>query len=362
MANTAVSSGNTAKRFRRDFYVEYVRQNRMAKFAGTNENNIIQVKEGDDGKQISIPLVTRLKSSGVTGSTRLTGNEEAIGNYNWDMTPTYRRHAVRLDKEEREKAEFDLMMAARPLLKNWAMNDLREQYIDAFCAVYNGTTYTNLDGAAATAGIRNTWNSNNSDRVLYGELASNYNATFATALATVDSTNDKMKPAIIDLAKNIAQTADPFITPVQVGEDDEYFVLFVGSTAMYHLRSDTTMQSVNRDARERNMQNPLFRGGDLMWDNVLIREVPEITLRYTNNAASMLKTAGNGSTAVEPCFFCGAQALAWAIGQRPDFKTDELDDYGFRPGVAIEKKELVNKLFFNNKQNGMVSVFVTGVR
>lgn len=360
MASTTIHSGNTVTRFKREFFVEYVRQNRMAKFAGTNPNNIIQVIE--DEKIISVPLVTRLRSSGVTGSARLSGNEENIGNYAWTMTPTYRRHGVRLTKEEREKSEFDMMMAARPLLKNWAMEDLRNQQLDALCAVYNGTTYTGIDGASATAGIRNTWNSNNSDRVLYGELASNYNATFATALATVDSTNDKMKPAIIDLAKNIAMTADPFITPVQVGEDDEYFVLFVGSTAMYHLRNDSTMLQANRDARERNLSNPLFRGGDLMWDNVLIREVPEITTRFSNNSASIFYTGGNSSTKAEPAFFCGAQALGWGVGQRPDFKTDMDEDYGFAPGVAIEKKEVVNKLFFNNKQNGMVSVFVTGVR
>jgi N4-gp56 family major capsid protein len=359
MANTTVSSGNTAKRFMRDFFVEYVRDNRMSKFAGTNPNNIIQVKEGSE-KVISIPLVTRLKGSGVTGSQRLTGNEEAIGNYNWDMATTYRRHGVRLDKEEREKSEFDMMMAAKPLLKNWALEDLRNQYLDAFCAVYNGTTYSAID--SATAGIRNTWNANNSDRVLYGAVTSNYNATFATALANVDSTNDKLSPDMIDLAKNIAQTADPFIRPVQVGEDDEYFVMLVGSTAMYHLRNNSVMLQANRDARERNINNPLFRGGDLMWDNVLIREVPEITRRFSANAASLFATGGNSSTAAEPAFLCGAQALAWAIGQRPDFTTDNTDDYGFRPGVAIEKKELVNKLFFNNKQHGMVSVFVSGVR
>jgi hypothetical protein len=131
---------------------------------------------------------------------------------------------------------------------------------------------------------------------------------------------------------------------------------------MYHLRNNSVMLQANRDARERNINNPLFRGGDLMWDNVLIREVPEITRRFSANAASLFATGGNSSTAAEPAFLCGAQALAWAIGQRPDFTTDNTDDYGFRPGVAIEKKELVNKLFFNNKQHGMVSVFVSGVR
>lgn len=362
MANTSVHSGNTVTRFCREFFVEYVRQNRMAKFAGTNENNIVVIKEGDGGKVVSIPLVTRLKSSGVTGSQRLAGNEESIGNYAWTITPTYRRHGVRLSKEERKKSEFDMMMAARPLLKNWAMEELRNQQLDALSAVYNGTTYTSIDGASATASIRNTWNANNSDRVLYGQDTANYNATFATALATVDSTNDKMKPEIIDLAKTIAQTADPFITPVQVGEDDEYFVFFVGSTAMGHLRNNTTMQQANRDARERSANNPLFRGGDLLWDNVLIREVPEITTRFSNNASSLFFTGGNGSTKAEPAFFCGAQALGWAIGTRPMFKVDETDDYGFSPGVAIEKDEAVNKLFYNNKQNGMVSVFVSGVR
>ena len=360
MGNTTISSGNREKRFLSDFFSEYVRDNRFSRFSGTNENNIIHVKE-DAKKVISIPLVAKLRGAAKVGNSTLTGSEDTLANYNWDMTTTYRRNAVRVTMEEKDAPAFDIMSAARGALMTWSMEDLRDEIILNMAAVYNGTTYAKADDT--TAGVRNTWNSNNSDRVLYGAATSNYNATFATALATVDSTTDKLTPDIIDLAKNIAVTADPGIRPVRVQEDDEYFVMFVGSTARYHLGNNATMVAANRDARERGVNNPLFRGGDLLWDNVLIREVPEITKLFNGSTStSLFKTGGNGSTAVEPAFFCGAQALGWAMGERPGLKVDSDYDYGFQPGVAVQKKELVNKLFFNNKQHGMVSVFVTGVR
>lgn len=360
MANTTVSSGNRSKRFESEFFKEYARDNRFSRFQGTDSNAIIHVKEGAE-KSISIPLVAKLRGAAKTGSSRLAGNEDTLANYNWDMTTTYRRNAVKLTQEEREASEFDLLMAAKPALMTWSMEDLRDEIVLNMAAVYNGTTYAKADDT--TAAVRNTWNANNSDRVLYGATTANYNATFATALANVDSAADKLSPDIIDLAKNIAVTADPGIRPVRVREDDEYFVLFTGSTGMYHLRNNSDMKQANRDARERGADNPLFKGGDLLWDNVLIREVPEITKLFNGSTStSLFKTGGNGSTAAEPAFFCGAQALAWAIGKRPRLVVDNEDDYTFQPGVAVEKKELVNKTFFNNKQHGMVSVFVTGVR
>src|SRR6185369_2627949 len=62
----------------------------------------------------------------------------------------------------------------------------------------------------STAAQRNTWNADNSDRVLYGATSANYNATFATALATVGpSPTDDLTAPTVSLAKMLAKKANP---------------------------------------------------------------------------------------------------------------------------------------------------------
>lgn len=359
MANTTVSSGNQKTVFLSEFFAEYIRANRFSRYARPNTNAVIHIKEErtTERKPISMPLITRLTGAGVTGSATLRGNGEALGNYSDLITPTYRRHAVEFDKEEMEKTDIQLMRAAREMLLGWSMENLRDQVIDAMAAADDGTTYGEIDTVAAS--VRNTWNSNNSDRVLYGATTGNYNATFSTALANIDATDDKLDRGIISTLADIAKTADPHIRPIRVTEDEEFYVCFVGSRSMRHLRSD--LETLHSQGLPRTMQgNPLWRAGDLHWENVIIREVPEITAQYTDNASSLFNDAGATSTKVEPVFFCGAQALGWAIGRRTNLIIDRTEDYNFQPGIAVEKKEAVKKLVFNDKQHGMVSGFVSG--
>lgn len=356
MANTAVNSGNVVTKFQSEFFREWLRGNRFARYTGTGMNNVICIKE--DRKKVSIPLVTRLTGSGVSGSATLRGSGENIGNYADTLTPTYYRHAVEFDKEELEKPEIDLMRAARPLLMDWAMELVRNQTIDAMSAFYDGTTYANATTASET--VKDGWLGNNTDRVLFGAALSNRSTTdHSASLANVDSTTDVLDPGLVSLAKRIAKTADRHIRPLTAEEDDETYILFAGSRAFRDFYNDTGYQANLQNAMQRGKDNPLFRPGDLFHDNVIIREVPEITTRLTASAA--FATAGASSIAVEPCFLCGTQAIGFGLGQRPQVVIDRDYDYGFQPGVAVELKHHIKKLFWNNIQNGVVTVYVSGV-
>jgi hypothetical protein len=93
MANTQTASELVVTKFLSDFFKEYIRNNRFSRYTGAGVNNVINIKEGR--KKIEVPLVTRLKGNGVTGSSTLRGNGEAIGNYGHELAPTYYRQAVR---------------------------------------------------------------------------------------------------------------------------------------------------------------------------------------------------------------------------------------------------------------------------
>lgn len=348
MANSTTSAANVVTNWERKYFGEYTRNNRFSKFEGTGSNNIIVAREG---KQIvSVPMVSRLTGAGVSGSTALVGSEEALSNYGWDLTPTYERNAVVVTKEELEKPNFDFLGAAREQLGVWARTLHRDNTLDALGAIYNGTTYSTY--AAAVEGAKDTWLANNDGvvkRVLFGDAIGNQSATDHSASLAAVTAGMTLDATTVSLLKRMAQTADPHITPLRTSDDEEFFVLFVSSEARRDLMADTAFLQAQREANVRGMSNPLFKGGDLMWDNVLIREVPEI---------ASLGTVGASSAAVSPVYLCGAEAVGHAFGQRPRMTRLREDDYDFKRGVGVEHKEQVRKMFWNNVQNGVVTGYV----
>lgn len=361
MADTTLASGSVVQKWDDDYFAEYVRDSGFAAYMGTGTNSVIKVKEelvNEAGKTINIPLVTRLKGQGVTGNTTLEGQEEALGNYNWSLTLNLLRHGVVVTEWEEKGTEIDLRNAGRDMLKTWSMDMLRggisgqsiHGVVEALGAIYNGTTYSSFADAAEAA--KDTWQTNNSDRVLYGSATSNASGDSSVDLAKVDSTNDKLSAANVSLMKRLAKAADPHIRPIRVNGGREYFVMFTGQYAFRDLKEDSVMQQANREARERSVgSNPLFQDGDLIWDGVIIREIPEI---------GVLSGVGASSINVQPAYLCGAEAVCLAWGQRPRSRT-QVTDYGFRNGVAIQEMRDIRKSFFNNVQHGVVTGYFSGV-
>jgi hypothetical protein len=357
MANTTTGSDLVVTKFLSDFFAEYFRENLFFPYMGSDSNKVIQVKEGR--QLINIPLVSKLSGNGVTGSATLDGNEEILANYAYTLTPTYHRNAVRLSAEEREKPAIDLMRAAKEMLKGWGMEKVRDDIIVEALGSFNnsGTIVTVEDSTAAINTAADAWVANNTDRVLYGATTANYSAgDHSASLANVDTTNDKLTGDVVRLARKIARTCDPIIKPIRVAGGIETYVMFVGTQAFLHLQED--LETLHSNAGNRGEGNPLFKPGDLMWDNVVVREVPEISSLLANS--SYYATAGNSSSKVEPAFLCGAQAVGYGLGQKPNLVADNDKDYRFQPGVAVELKHDIDKLVYNNKDHGLVSVFVTG--
>jgi N4-gp56 family major capsid protein len=321
------------------FFAEYVRKNRFSKYMGTSDSSMIQVKRDltvKSGDSITFAAVRRLVGAGVTGNTVLTGNEEILDSRSMKLTVGVIRHAVAVTEWDEQKSSIDLRNAAKPALQNWAMEKLRGDIIDGLGSI-NGVSF-----ALATAAQRNTWTVANSDRVLFGALVANgVSGVHATALLTVDNTADKMTGSILSLAKRRAQTASPHIRPIQVVDDsdEEWFVCFMPSIVFRDFRADPAVLAVNKDARPREngwMDNPLFSGGDLMWDGVIVREIPELP-----TAVGL----GNAGIDVAASYLCGAQALGVGWAQTTRTRTNVLD-YDFTHGVGIQEMRAVGKLRF----------------
>lgn len=356
---TQLATASEKQLWMTDYFQEYVRESGFMPYMGRSPKNIIISKyelQNESGKTINIPFIGRLKGDGVTGSGVLSGNEEELSNFNCSISVDWRRNAVVVPKSTSFKTEINLLNAAKDGLRSWEAEKLRDDVIKAMLAVVT-TGDTVVDWGSATAGNKNSFAAANADRLLFGATKSNYSATWSTAFATnIDTAADKCTVAQMSLARRMARQADPHIRPFKTSNGREFYVAFHGSRTFRDLKGDSTMQQANRDARPRDVnENPLFQDGDLLYDGMLHREVPEIDDMCTRLGG--FDAAGAASCDVRPVLVCGQGAVGIAWGQEPTPKSDLDKDYGFRPGVGIEELLGVKPIVFNGKPNGILHAY-----
>ena len=368
MASTQVLSGLDLTKWQRKFIRPYLRDSGFDAYMGASEMDIICVKNDlkTDGYTIRLPLVLDLRSDGVSGNTRLAGSEEALDQYYQDISWDFHRHGVEHTKKERKKSAVELLEASRGLLRNWASELVKYQIIDQFHAL-NGTKYTD-----AAESAKDTWLTNNTDRVLFGNAISNHSANdHSAALANIDTTNDKITADSIHLMKRIARGAYPRIKPYKTGtQGREYYVHFTHPRVFRDLKKDTTILSAQRDARPRDVdKNPIFQDGDIIYDGIIFREIPELEwAKYSSsvNTETTLVGVGDSSSDVGVGFLCGCQSIGFVNKQLATPVTKNEDDYGFVHGVGIELAHGIEKVTWNNgnsannvarKDFGMVTTY-----
>jgi hypothetical protein len=380
MATTTPHSNNELVKYARKVWAQgYLRENRLTPYQGGSPNSIIRIVRdlAADGKQINVPLVDQMRGSGY-GTGTLTGNEESIDNYGFPMWADYLRHATRWQKSADRDSSFNFREIATPLLNNWYKARLRDETVLAMLSIPQATVPTGFRGpvgsringipwASASAGQRNAWMDANSDRVIFGSALGNYVAgNFGTSAANVDTTNDRLTANVVSLAKRVAMnTTQNKITPYTVESNmQEQYLMFVGSRSMRDLKSDTTIANALREMIPKSSEgyaSPLFRAGDVMWDNVIVTEIPEIDTLLT------LTGIGASSSNVVPAFLCGASAMAIVTAEMPTPTTADETDYQFNTGLGIEGQYGVGKIAKIPaggsvlKDWGMVSLFLSSV-
>lgn len=364
MADTTVLSGLELTKWRKKFIREFVRDSGFEPYMGTSPMDIIHVVNDlqSDGYTIRVPLVKALNSPGVSGNTRLGGNEETMDQYYQDVSWEFYRNAIEISKKEREKAAVNLLEERQPLLREWAAELVKYELIENFHKL-NGTKYT-----LASEGVKDAWLTANSDRVLFGSAVGNHSTDHSAALGNIDSSADRLDPDMITLAKRIARKARPRIRPFKTGtQGREYYVLFAHPLCFRDLKENADMKTANREARPRDVEsNPIFQDGDLIYDGVIVREIPEFYSprdpNDTVNPETHLEGVGNSSIDVGVNFLCGAQAIAMVNKQPATPIQKREDDYGFFSGVGVELAHGIEKLTWNNGSGdrqdvGMMTVY-----
>lgn len=366
MAETTVSTALRVKQWDDKAHREYIRANRFKRYMGTNENSIIQLKEDltkKKGDAITINLLGALDSSTGynTGSVDLVGNEKALPNDGHQISIGVVRDATLVNVEEEQASAISIRNAGKTALKDLQMRYLRNDIIKALGSIGG------IDYASATEAQKDAWLTANTDRVLFGSAKSNTAATHAGSLSNIDGTNDRLTKEVVSLLKRQAQSAQTAngegIRPFRYGEDQETFVLFAGTHAFRDLKND--LATVHKDAMPEGKNNPLFSGTtSLLWDGVVIRELPELPV-YPEAGADPDGTGALPKIDVEPIYLCGSQALAVAWGMRTKTTTRKEDDYGFKYGVGFMELRGVDKILWgagtSGKDWGMATGYVASI-
>ena len=374
MAVSTVQNNNKLIKFTEQINREYVRENLFSPYMGEANNSVIRLRMETKagGEQINIPLLARLTGAGLSTGT-LVGAEEELNDYGYRVWVDFARNAVRTNKYQQQIDSADIFGEAKPHLSDWGKELQKLEIIQALGALPSEAAPAGLASAAgqrvngillnlATAGQMNTFMTDNADRILFGATTANVAGTFALSLANVDATADKLNGAAVSLMKFIAKHANPRIRPYMLENGLEFFVMFAGGLPFRDLKAD--LKQVNADARERNVDtNPIFQDGDLMYDGVIIREIPEVDDFV--RAGGLWNTAmANAGVLAHPVWLCGQSAVSMPWGQmaKPTFLKE--DDYQFNVGAGVEMCYGVGKTFKKHpkagtalKQWGVVSGF-----
>jgi hypothetical protein len=352
MAETSLPTNSRVIRWQRDFYREYIRANRFSKFMGSDESAAIQINEDltrNIGEQVNFELVNRLTASGITGTSTLEGNEEALGQRNFRVTVDRTRHAVVHDSLHEQFSAIDLVSAKKAVLMDWFKENVRDRIITALGSISTDGS-THYAYASASEADKDTWLVNNSDRVIFGADVGS-NTDHSADLLQVDTTNDTFTTTNLVKLKDKAKSCSPKIKPIKVNDEEEWYVVVTGTKNFRNIQ--TSLATVNQNAweRARGESNPLFTGGDLIYDGMIIKEVPEI---------ASLGAVGTSSAQVMPAYLLGTQAVAYAIAQRSKM-IENIRDYGAKKGAGVEMIDAIKKMYFGTGASDTTTPRMNGV-
>jgi hypothetical protein len=360
MTTTTLTDNARVLKYQRDFYKDFIRENRFSQYVGADDGSPIQLVEDltkGPGESVRLFLVNELGATVAGGGIRtgyqtLKGHETPMSLRSVDLKVATSRFAVTIHEQDRQFSAIDLVEARRSILQDNFKTYFRDRIITALGSVsIDGVTHYAYTAAEEVA-HKDVWLANNSDRVFFGNNVGSF-SDHSDDLGQLDTTNDIVNDANLKLWRDKVEAASPKIRPIKVKGGEEWYVVFMGSKLFR--QAQTALAQLNREAwvRAAGESNPLFTGGDLITDGLIIKKIPEI--------GSLAGTPGAGSSvAVAPAYMVGAQALGYGVALRSKLITDT-DDYGEVNGAGIKMIDCVNKLYFGAGASDRTTPKMNGV-
>lgn len=320
------------------------------------------------GDTASYDIVDILSGKPVMGDKRLSGKMMALKFGSQDIRIDQIRGGVDPGgRMSRKRTLYDLRMLSMANLQGWNIN------------MKDNTTLVHLAGARGYQ-LGKDWSSvpleSDPD---FGEIVVNpvmpptYNRRYITGsglgnalTAALDNTDKLTLTSLDELRTGIDESEYPLqgirLEGDESDEEDPLYVLRVSPTGYQQLRESSTDKDwntlvSNAVTRASISKHPLFRGGDLLWRNILIKKTRRsVRFRAGDNVRQYAADGTTINTVTAPVGFdrailLGAQALAWAYGADEGSGYhlswhEEKTDHGARVEVSTSLMAGARKLTF----------------
>jgi N4-gp56 family major capsid protein len=328
------------------------------RFTGKGPNSMIQriteLTKSEKGDRAVLTLVADLEGDGVVGDYTMENNEEAIKAYDTVITIDQLRNANRLaGRMADQKSVVNFRGTSKDVLAYWLADRIDQMtFLTLSGAAY---TLSNKDIARAV----NPTGRNLNDLAFASDVTApstrrwrQWDATNGlstgdnTAIVTADTPSWEM------LVETKAFMKDEYIRGIKGPGNTEFYHVFMCPQGVAKLKQDSTFIANLQNAGPRGTANPLFSGGMITQDGLIIHE-----FRHVYNS----QTWGSGAVPGQAVLFCGAQALGMADIGLP-YWDEETFDYGNQHGVSIGKifgllKPVFNSIYSSSSEDfGVVRV------
>jgi len=351
MTEFALGADLAVQRWSTDLAREAEVKQYFRKFMGKGHENMIMVKtelNKKAGEKITFGLKMKLTGPAVRGDNVIEGtsSEEALTFHADSVFIDQARHGTKSKgKMTEQRVPYNLRKEGRDSLSTWFAEEY-DQQVMMYMAGARGRDTSFHDGVAYTGFANNSFDTADSDHILYGGNAS--------SLATID-TADKMKLGIVEKCVAQAETTDPMIQPFRVNGENK-FVLLMHTWQAYDLRTSISQNDwidIQKYAGDRG-------GKNLVYSNAL-GEYADVILHKHRNVIRFNSSDGcaAGITAAR-ALFLGAQAavIAWGGSSRTGRYSwnEETDDRGNALVITAGAIFGVTACYFNSKLFGLFRV------
>ena len=320
----------------------------VKKFLGTGPGAMIQriteLTKTEKGEKVLMQLVADLVEDGVIGDNDREGMEEALQNYEQEITIDLISHQVRnKGKLAEQKTVIRFREQAKNKLAYWLANRIDQLVFlmlsgVSFAYKNNGaprsasSPFPNLsfaaDVRAPSAKRHLRWNATTGSLV----------AGDTTQVAATDVIGYN---TIVDA---LAYAKDHYMPPL-MADGKEYYVGLVRPGTLAQLKKDPDFQRAVIGGLPRSKENPWFTGGIVTVDGLVLHE--HRLVYSTLGAAATQKWGAGGNTNGTRTLICGAQALGMADLGPPDWE-EKWFDYRSKQGISVDKMfGLLKPMFYS---------------
>lgn len=307
-------------------------------FVGDGSGEMIQrineLTETKSGNVCVITLLLDAQGDGIVGDNQAKGNEEALG---------IDENKIRFDQLRFAHANTGRMSDQKTVVK--FRNNAKDQIGNRHAQVMDELAFLTLSGVAYTQKTDGTTRIASQLPLL--EYAADVTAPTSgrhrrwdkvTGLEAADTSavaaDDYPSWSMLVDAKAFA--VNSYLKPIRSSNNIDCYNVFMHVDGIAKLKKDPDFLAAWKDARERGMENPIFKGTPHGGQRGIFIDGLNI-LEYRN--VYHPNTWGGGTVHGQRVLICGAQALGFAdpkgIGA-PGWDEEE-DDYGNRYGIAGRK-------------------------